>query len=93
MSKRTDIIFSEIKSKLVELNCNEFEYYWEIWGVMWYPWFIEINGKSENFSFNDLTQEDLNQLVKENKIENIKVYSKDEMTDEFDRKRYRIKSR
>ena len=93
MSKRTDIIFTEIKSKLIQLNCSEFEYYWEIWGVMWHPWFIEINGKSENFSFNDLTQEDLNQLVKENKIETIKVYSKDEMTDEFDRKRYRIKSR
>lgn len=93
MSKRTDLIFSEIHSKLVELNCSEFDYYWEIWGVMWYPWFIEINGKSENFSFNDLTQEDLNQLEKEKKIETIKVYSKDEMTVELDRKRYRIKSR
>ncbi len=93
MSKRTDKIFSEIYSKLVQLDCYEFEYYWEMWGLMWYPWFIEINGKSESFSFNDLTQDDLNQLVNEDKIEIIKVYSKDEMTDEFDRKRYRIKSR
>ncbi|WP_340153812.1 hypothetical protein [uncultured Marivirga sp.] len=93
MSKRTDIIFSEIHSKLVALNCTEFEYYWEIWGVMWYPWFIEIDGKSENFSFNDLTQKDLEELIKDEKIEIIKIYSKDEMNDEFDRKRYRIKSR
>lgn len=93
MSKRTDIIFSEIHSKLEESNCFEFEYYWEIWDVMWHPWFIEINGKSEKFSFNDLTQQDLGELAKEDKIEIIKVYSKDEMTDEFDRKRYRIKSR
>ena len=93
MTKRLDILFSEILLKCKESNCFEFEYFSEIWGVMWHPWFLEINGKSESFSFNDLTQEDFNQLVKENKIETIKVYSKDEMTDEFDRKRYRIKSR
>ncbi len=93
MSERIDMIFAEIRSKCEESNCFEFEYYWEMWGLMWTPWFIEISEKTQNFSFNDLTQADLEELLKEEKIEVIKIYSKDEMTDEFDRKRYRIKSR
>lgn len=93
MNERIDIIYSEILSKCEESNCFEFESYWEIWGVMWYPWFFEIAEKSISLSFNDLTQKDLEHLVDLDKIEVVKIYSEDEMTDEFDRKRYRIKSR
>lgn len=92
MGKRIEIIYAEISKKCKHTNCIEFEYYWEIWGGMWHPWFIEINGKSENFTFNDISQNDLDDLVQMGFIELTKVYSKQEMYDEFDRKRYKLKS-
>ncbi|MFK7786555.1 MAG: hypothetical protein AB8B56_15650 [Crocinitomicaceae bacterium] len=89
---RVEGIYIELLEKCTELDCFEFEYYWEMWGLMWYPWFVEIADKSVNLSFNDLTQSDLDQLVELNKAEVIKVYSQDEMTDEFDRRRYKLKT-
>lgn len=93
MNERIDILYSEILSKCKELSCFEFEYYWEMWGIMWNPWFIEIAGKSITLSIKELTQSDLEHLVDLNRIEVVKIYLQDEMTDEFDRKRYRIKNR
>lgn len=91
MNNRLKILHSEILKKCVNYECYEFEFYWEIWGLMWYPWTLEINGKSESFSINDISYDDLEKLCDLGLIELIKVYSKEEMNDEFDRKRYRIK--
>ena len=95
MDDRLNQIILEIKQKCEDANCFEFEYYWEIWGVMWYPWFLEINGKSQSFSFNDISSDDLETLCSEGLIELIEEYSDDEKSEsEFDKKRYRlIKSR
>lgn len=91
MNDRLKIIYSEILEKCNNSNCFEFEYYWEILGVMWYPWTLEINGKSESFSLNDISYKDLEGLCDNGFLELIKEYTKEEMDDEFDRKRYRIK--
>ena len=91
MNDRLKTLYSEILEKCGNSNCFEFEYYWEIWGVMWYPWTLEINGKPESFSLNDISDKDLDDLIKNGLIELIKEYPKEEMDDEFDRKRYRIK--
>ncbi len=94
MNDRLNQIILEIEQKCKEVNCFEFEYYWEVWGVMWYPLFIEINGKSESFSFKDISNNDLEILCTEGLIELVKEYEDDEKhKDEFDKKRYRLKSR
>lgn len=90
MENRIKLLHSEILEKCENLDSYEFEYYWEIWGVMWHPWFIEIKGKTQDFSLNDISFNDLNKLCDYGLIELIKEYSKDEMTDDFDRKKYRI---
>ncbi len=58
---------------------------------MWHPWFIEIDGKTDAFSFNDPSQKDLGKLVADFKIEVVKIYSKKEMNDEFDRIKFKLK--
>ncbi|MGD1841026.1 MAG: hypothetical protein ACFB0B_09040 [Thermonemataceae bacterium] len=91
MPDRLHQIIEEIKQKCDEANCSEFEYHWEIWGVLWYPWFLKINGKSPSFSFNDLSDDDLRKLCAEGFIELVKEYSNDEKSAyEFDKKRYRL---
>lgn len=90
MNERLKTLFTEILEKCNRANCFEFEYYWEIWGVMWYPWTLEINGRFQTFSLNDVSYQDLEELCNNGLIELIKEYSKEEMDDEFDRKRYRI---
>ena len=74
MNKRLEIIYSAIKTKCNTLNTDEFEYYTEIWGVMWYPWFLEIGGKSQSFNFNDLSSKDLDKLCELNKIELLEIF-------------------
>lgn len=49
INDRNLLIYSEILEKCNAENVYEFEYYWEIWGVMWYPWTIEINKKDQTF--------------------------------------------
>ncbi|WP_298540903.1 hypothetical protein [uncultured Aquimarina sp.] len=93
MNDRLKILFSELLEKCNNANYFEFEYYWEIWGVMWYPWTLEIKGKSESFSLYDISYKDLENLCNNGQIELIKEYSIEEMEDEFDRKRYRILNR
>jgi hypothetical protein len=90
LEERLNLFWFELKKQAIELNSNEFEFYWEIWGVMWMPWFLEINGKSLNFTANDISNEDLELLIKMEFIEVIKVYESSELKDEFDRKRYRL---
>jgi hypothetical protein len=90
MTERINIFWIELDRQCNEYNCSEFEYYWEMWGVLWMPWFIEVTSKSLNFSANDISINDLNFLVEKGKIEIIKIYDELEMNDEFDRIRYRI---
>ncbi|TCI91800.1 hypothetical protein [Tenacibaculum sp. M341] len=90
MSDRLNTLYAEIIEKCNQLNCFEFEFYWEMWGVLWCPWCLEINGKSQSFSFNDVSYEDLDALIKNGLIVLIKEYTQEEMDDEFDRKRYRV---
>lgn len=88
LDERLNIFWLELKKQAATLESNEFEFYREIWGVLWMPWFIEIEGTSLNFTINDLCNDDLEFLLKMDFIELIKVY--DEIEIEFDRKRYRI---
>lgn len=90
MNKRLKTIYKELYEKCATENCTEFEYYWEIYGVLWYPWTLEINGVYQSFSINDVGYKDLDALCDLGYIQWIKTYTKEEMQDEFDRKRYRI---
>ncbi|MEO9216934.1 MAG: hypothetical protein ABI315_00010 [Bacteroidia bacterium] len=92
MDDRRKLIIDELIKQCQQYKVNEFEYYWEMWSVMWYPWFIEIEkNKSLNFTFNDISYKDLDYLVDCGQLELIKEYTPAELKDEFDRKRYRIK--
>ncbi len=93
ISDRLSLIYSELLDKCTGENVDEFEYYWEMWGVMWHPWTIEINQKYQTFTLNDISEADLAELVKLDKISLVKTYDQAEMQDEFDRKRYRINRR
>ena len=91
MDERRKLIIEELKKYCQHYNVIEFEYYWEIWGILWYPWFIEIEKKScLNFTHKDISYTDLDYFVNCGQLELIKEYSLVEMDDEFDRKRYRI---
>ncbi|WP_074406478.1 hypothetical protein [Aquimarina megaterium] len=90
MDDRLELFLSELKERCSENNSSEFEYFWEMWGVLWIPWFIEVNGESMYFTANDISQNDLDRLCKDGFIELLKVYNQNEMKDEFDRKRYRL---
>ncbi len=91
MDERLTLFYSELLAKCKSANCYEFEFYWESWGILWDPWFLEIDGKSQVFSMNDVSFNDLEKLINLDLIELIKKYRKAEMKDEFDRKRYRLK--
>lgn len=90
LTERINLLWLELEKQCTELNSYEFEYFWEMWGVMWMPWFIMIDRNSLNFSANDISSDDLEILVKQGKLEIIKIYETHEMQDEFERIRYRI---
>ena len=89
-TERINRFLFELEKQCSELNSEEFEYYYEICGVWWIPWFIEVNKKTLTFTDNDISDTDFKFLVENGKIEIVKVYDKSEMNDEFGRKRYRI---
>ena len=88
---RLNLIWKEIEQQCRELNCFEFEYYWEMYDEFWNPWFIEANGNLLKFTVYDISNGDLRQLADKGHLEIIKVYDPSEMKDENDRIRYRIK--
>lgn len=91
MNERLHTLISEIREKCHKTHCFEFDYHWEDYGLNWHPWFLTISGRSESFSFNDISYEDLKELCDERLIELIKEYSEDEISEgEFDKKRYRL---
>ena len=73
MTERLEIIYSELLEKCKASENYEFEYFWEIWGIMWHPWFIEINGVNQYFSMNDISINDINELLELGFIELVKV--------------------
>lgn len=87
MNERQKEIFDELVNNCINKKSTEFEYFVEIWGVMWYPWFIEINGESQIFKHNDISFEDLKLFCELDLIELIKTYKKDD----YDHYLYRIK--
>ena len=90
LNDRLNTIITELNQKCNDANTDEFEYYWEYFGYLWHPWTIEINGKWQTFSLNDISSEDLEELCSLNYLDLVKDYSDEEMEDEFDRKRYRL---
>ena len=90
IEERLNIFWIELEKQCNELNNSQFEFYWEMWGVWWMPWFIEVDKKSLKFSANNISSNDLKILVEKDKIEIVKIYERSEMQDEFDRIRYRI---
>lgn len=83
----------EIKHQCQEYNSNEFEYYFEIWGLNWYPWQLEVSPEQTiQLSINDLLTEDLQYLEDAGEIFLVKKYEPHEVANEteFGRKRYRI---
>ena len=94
MDERRQLILGELKAECAENKLYEFEYYWEIWGVNWYPRFIEFaTGYQLKLTFDDISEEDLNYLVEIGELEVVKVYDLDEMQYEFNRIRYRLKNK
>ncbi len=74
INDRLELIYSELLEKCTQENVCEFEYFWEIWGVLWHPWTIEINQKYQTFTLNDISEADLTALVKLKKIALIRTY-------------------
>lgn len=91
MKRRLDGFWKELSDQCHALGESEFEYYYEVWGMWWMPWYIEVNKQALNFTANDITANDLDALVKKDLIEPVKIYPQSEMKDEFGRVRYRIK--
>lgn len=91
MDQRRQLILLELKSQCTEKHQDEFEYYWEMWGVNWYPWFLEFSeGDSLVFTANDISSDDLNYFVEIGELEVVKTYKRSEMTEEFYRARFRL---
>ena len=45
MNERLNALIPEITAKRNHVNCFEFDYHWEYYGLLWYPWFLKINTK------------------------------------------------
>ncbi|WP_433829047.1 hypothetical protein [Flavobacterium anhuiense] len=90
LTERINLLWSELEKQCAALNSDEFEYSWEMWGVMWTPWFIMVGDKSINFSANNLESADFDILVKQGKLEIVKIYEAHELKEEFEKIRYRI---
>jgi len=90
LTERINLLWLELEKQCAALNSSEFEYSWEMWGVMWTPFFIMVDDKSLSFSATDIQSDDLDILVKQGKLEIIKIYEAHEMKEEFEKIRYRI---
>ena len=79
------IIYEEIVQKCEQLTCTEFVYYWEIWGMLWYPWTLEMNGQYPYFSVNDISAKDLGKSCDVGLIELIEETPNTVLGDAFDK--------
>lgn len=78
-------IFLEV---LGEINAKEFEYSYELWGVFWMPWFVEVDGKDIRFPLNEISVADFDYMEQKGLL----VFVKDleNRDDRFGRKIYQI---
>jgi hypothetical protein len=92
MDERRRVILEELKNQCAEKQQREFEHYWEIWGVNWYPWSVDFpDGTHLSFTANDISLEDLYYFAEIGELEVVKVYEDHEMPEEFNRVRFRLK--
>lgn len=91
MDERRALILTELKNQCKEKQLYEFEYYWEIWGVMWYPWFIEFPDRSNiKFTANDISLEDLYYFAEIGELIVLKKYESQELSDECERVQFQL---
>lgn len=90
LDERLNLFWVELKTQALAFNTFEFEYSIEMWGVMWMPWFVEIDEKLLKFTANDIHTNDLEVLIKQGFIEFIKEYETGKKSSEIERIRYRI---
>ncbi|MEL1245914.1 hypothetical protein AAEO56_16690 [Flavobacterium sp. DGU11] len=91
MEEQLHQFWQELVTQCKAFQTDEFEYYWEIWGVNWYPWTIETaTRKGLNFTDGYDPGKKLDWLESQGIIAIVKEYTREEMGDEFNRKRYKI---
>lgn len=90
MNERIQIFWKELLEQCEINKRYEFIFKVEYWGILWMPWFIYVDNKSLEFSFNDISENDLNELIKLNLIEFIEEISPVDSIDIY-AKKYKIK--
>jgi len=73
----TEVQKKFVKELIKECNqrkTNTFDYSVEMWGLMWTPSYIYIQGESVRLSIDDITSSDFDFLVKEQLLEEIKCF-------------------
>ena len=54
LSERATIFLNVLSA----INATEFEYNYELWGVFWIPWSVEVDAKEIRFPINDISLAD-----------------------------------
>lgn len=91
MRESAAIVLKELRWHCDHLNAVEFDFIVEYWGILWHPWFIEVNGKNIPVSASDLTQDDLNELLEQGILKMVKDYPAEERDDlELSRTTYQL---
>ena len=93
MIEKQKILVEELTSLCNKKEVHEFEFSIEMWGLMWMPWFIQINKEVVNISLKDIENNDLKELINIGVIEKIKEYEDSELNFplEISRTKYSIK--
>lgn len=71
------VFYRELIAQCKKHQKFEFTYSVECWGVLWFPWFIYIDGHSLAFSTDDISETDLQTLVNEGSIERVEEMEPD----------------
>lgn len=78
----TEIQKSFVKDLIIQCNqqkTNIFDYSTEMWGLMWTPSFIYIQGKRVKIAIDNLDASDFNFFIAQNIIEEAKKFKKKEL--------------
>lgn len=91
MRESAVIVLKELRWHCNQLNTVEFDFVVEYWGILWHPWFIEINKKNIPVSAGDLTRDDLNEWLEQGILKLVKDYPVEERDDlELSRTTYQL---
>lgn len=74
MDKRLNLFWNELKSQYEKRNKFEFIFKIEYWGILWMPWLIYIDDETLEFSANDINENDLQLLIKMDKLNSWKNF-------------------